>query len=267
MPTRPLDVTFRAPAVALRRPHLRAPSRRAVVIAAAAVAATSLAYAGARETSLFAVTAISVEGSSGGAVESVRRELAPLAGESLVAVDAEETARALEALPTIESASVDRAFPHTLAVVVVEERPLAVVEAGERSLLVSERGTVIRSVTASARPRTPRVKAPETIALGPGEAVSDEDLRRALAALAALPRRFPARIAEARSGEAGIVVVAEDGMEIRLGDDGDLAVKLASAAAVLRSLSAEDRGGLGYLDVTLPNRVVGSANPQLESEG
>jgi cell division septal protein FtsQ len=41
-------------------------------------------------------------------------------------------------------------------------------------------------------------------------------------------------------------------------------VKLAVAAVVLRSLSADERGSVGYVDVSVPERTVVGSNPQVE---
>ena len=44
--------------------------------------------------------------------------------------------------------------------------------------------------------------------------------------------------------------------QLRLGEPVDVGVKLAAAALVIRSLSADERGSVGYVDASLPERVV-----------
>jgi len=52
--------------------------------------------------------------------------------------------------------------------------------------------------------------------------------------------------------------------ELRLGEAVDVKVKLAVAAVVLRSLSAEARSSVDYVDVSVPERTVVGSNPQVE---
>jgi hypothetical protein len=88
-----------------------------------------------------------------------------------------------------------------------------------------------------------------------------------LRALASVPARFPARIRTARGDADDLIFILAGGTELRLGSSEDLRAKLASAQTVLSGLPRSERRGLGYLDVSLPQRVVGGNNSQLESEG
>src|SRR5207247_5823433 len=90
----------------------------------------------------------------------VRRALLPLQGESLVALRADDVGRLAEALPQVESVTYDRAFPHTLHVVVEPERPLAVLRTGSESWLVSRSARVIARLPRGARPALPRIWKP-----------------------------------------------------------------------------------------------------------
>jgi hypothetical protein len=54
------------------------------------------------------------------------------------------------------------------------------------------------------------------------------------------------------------------GPELRLGEAVDVKAKLAVAAVVLRSLSADAPSSVGYVDVSLPERTVVGTNPQVE---
>jgi cell division protein FtsQ len=235
--------------------RLRATTLRALAIVACVAVAMGLAYAAARFTSLFAVQTIEVAGGSGAIRESVREAGKPFLDTSLVALDQDELREQLTALPTVRSIHVDRAFPHTLRIVVVPERPLAIVRDGLESWLVSEQGQVIRS----ANPDTGRAVV-WTLGdndLEPGATVQDESVQLALAALREVPQAFPERIESARAGEDGAVtLVLGDGTELRLGEAEELDLKLVAAARVLRSMSPIERAGVGYLDVSVPDRAV-----------
>ena len=266
MATRTNDALRRAPVPARVRLPLRLPrpSQRSVFVALGCVVAAALAYALARETPLFAARELVVSGGTSSVRRDVHAHLASLDGVSLVALDPAELAEELEQLPAVHAASVNRAFPHTLSVVIEEERPRAVLEEGRRAVLVSGRGRVLRHVSPRSLPRLPRIAVGDLGRLGVGEVVGATDVRRALRALANVPRRFPARVVSARATEEGIFLTLDGEVELRLGDASDLRVKIAAAGAVLRSLPAEERGSLTYVDATLPNRVVTATIPQLE---
>jgi hypothetical protein len=86
---------------------------------------------------------------------------------------------------------------------------------------------------------------------------------RALAPLAAV--HFPARIASVTSGEDELTLVLRSGLELRLGDAGDLRLKLAVARRVLARVPSAGAGA--YVDVSVPERPVATANPQPEGLG
>lgn len=262
--------TLRVPAprvAAIRRPRLGRPSKRSIVWAAAIPAAAALLYVLARESSLFAVRTVTVPGARPDVASDVRAALRPLEGESLVAVDPASVERRLTALPTVHAASVDRAFPHGLTVRVVPERALAVYRDGAEAWLVARSGRVIAPLEPSARARLPRIRVDLPGRPAPGERLATAEAARAVDVLAALPPRFPVRVLYASVDGGGVALVVADRLEIRLGDATDLRAKLAAAAAVLRSLPAEERATLGYLDAAVPGRVVATAATQVSSEG
>jgi cell division protein FtsQ len=263
--TPPLRPTVRLPSV--RLPTVGRPSRRAAVVGATILGSLLLLYAAARETSLFAVTTIQVAGAPTEVAADTREALASVHGRSLVSVDAHELERKLARVPTIRAAAVDRAFPHALVVRVVPERPTAVYRAGTRAWLLGADGRVIAAIEPHERARLPRIRLAEPTRPNVGGTLEAAGADVALRVLRALPSPFPVRVLYAETTAAGVVVVVEDGLEIRLGEPTQIPRKLESARAVLRTLPAEERTGLGYLDVTVPDRVVAGANTQLVSEG
>ncbi len=230
-------------------------------------AAIVLLYAAARFSSLFALEKLEITGGRAAVREQVRSAVRPLLGESLVALDRDELRRRLEALPEVRSARLDRAFPHTLRISVVHERPLAVVQSGEEAWLVSAGGRVLREIEPERASRRPVVQADPGAGLTPGSAVDAEDVRASLDALRRLPEGFPERVESAGASAGAVTLVLVDGMELRLGQAGSFALKLAVAARVLRTMSADDAAGLDYLDVSVPGRVVGGTTLDSQLEG
>jgi cell division protein FtsQ len=252
------------------RPALSFPTGalgRALAIGALLFAVLGLAYAGARQTSVFGLETIKVKGASREVKRDVRAALAPLEGTSLVALDPGEVERTLAAVPVVKSAHVDRAFPHTLTIEVEPERPVAVYRSGSEAWLVAESGRVLATLKPTERPTLPRIRT--TVERDPtvGASLVGDEARTALAVLAAVPRRLPGKVLYAQLDETGVtLVLAETNQEIRLGEPRDVEQKLAAAVAVLRALPPEELALVGYVDVSLPGRAVTGPFSQPSSE-
>lgn len=239
------------------------PSGRSLAIAFLIAAGAILCWFGARETGVFAVRTIDVGGAPPGVAAQVRRALQPTRGTSLLKVDLDATLRTVEALPTIASARFDRAYPHTLRVVVVPERAVAVVRQGAASYLVADSGRVIGSVERRDRPRLARIWVKRDVELRAG-AVAAGDLQTAVAAVAPLAgSRFPGRVSSVTATPDALTLRLRSGLEVRLGDPLEIGLKLAVAARVIPLLSADT----AYLDLAVPERPVsGTLNSQVELE-
>jgi cell division protein FtsQ len=223
------------------------------------------AYAVARETSLFAVRSIEVEGAPREVARTVSEVAGAVRGESLVALDREALERRLERLPVVADADLDRAFPHGLRITVVPERPVAVVRAGRLAWVVSDGGRVIAAVDPAAAPSLPRLWLPSAAAPNPGETLDQSRHADAVRVLARLSRDFPARVAAARSAGGEVTLVLGDRAELRLGGLEDVGLKLDVAEAVLTAMTWSERSTLVYLDVSVPERPVVDLNSQLET--
>lgn len=240
------------------------PSGRALALGFALLAAGVLAYLGARESSLFAVQSIRVTGAPPQVASHVREALAPLEGRSLVGLDRGAVERRLLALSDVAAATVDRDFPHTLRVAVVPAHSIAVLRQGSSGWIVSSDGRVIRTAGRLDSPKLPRIWVGPAATVDPGAAVGDADAAQAVAALAvARSSRFTARIATVRSTDHELTFVLPGGLELRFGNAGDLALKLAVAQRLLPLVA----GTAGYVDLTVPERPVAGGNPQVSTSG
>jgi cell division protein FtsQ len=235
------------------------PSARALVVGFALVALVALVYVVARETPMFAVRRIEVEGAPPRVAAHVRRALAPLRGKSLLSLGRGDVEPRLAALPDVAAVSYDRAFPSTLRVVVRPERPVAVVRQGSSSWLVSAGARVIRAVSHGAAARLPRVWVGRAANVSVGDVLGDADALRAVRALALL-RSLPVHAQFVRANEHELTLVLRSGLELRLGNDRALPLKLAIARRILPSLSGASPP-YGYLDVSVPERPVAGHKP------
>jgi cell division protein FtsQ len=247
-------------ALLLRRRALKkAEGRRRLALLCLAVAAV-LAPAGywvLANSSAFAVSGVSVSG--GGALMSAevrQAAVGAIGGRSLLQVDAGAVARAVEELPYVRTATVDRAFPHTLSIRITTYQPAAAVRSGKASYLVSSDGRVLsRDVPKSAK--LPVIRVARGLALAPGQRVPAGGIAAALGVLRAVPHSFVHRVGhihKVETGDAGLVAVIGRGMQVRLGSGADIDLKLRVAVRVLRSMQTATRSALAYVDVSVPGR-------------
>ena len=239
------------------------PSGRSLAIGLALVLVALGLYAIARESGMFAVETIQVEGVSPALAAQVRQELIRYNGRSLVTIDAGAVAEHVDGLPAVRESVVDRAFPHTLRIRVVPETPVAVLRRGADSWLVSARGRVIAAVGLRTHPSLPRIWLPPSTEIGIGGLLGDEPSALAARSLAAfVGSGFPNRISFVRALDGQITLGLRGGLEIRLGAPVDLRLKIAIARSVLPTLALPAQGGPDYLDIAVPERPVAGRNPQ-----
>ena len=248
------------PALVLRRRAIRrAEGRRRLAVVLGAVGALLLpaGYWGLEHSSVFAASRVVVAGGSAGVDAQVQSLVAAdVAGKSLLQVDASSLAAHLQAMPVVRSARVDRAFPHTVAVTVVMERPVAFVRAGKAGYVVSADGRVLRTLSTAPK-QLAKLMLPAGPPMTPGHTIETPPMRAALTVLTAAPSEFPpsiARIKGVASGPGGVVATFGHRLHIRLGDTTRLGLKLRVAALVLSKMGDSIRRSVAYVDVSSPAR-------------
>ena len=200
---------------------------------------------------MFAIDRIEVKGASSQVAAQIERSLATFRGRPLVGLDGAGVLRTVEALPTVASASYDRAFPHTLRVTVVAERPAAVLRRGADSWLVSMRGRVMGNLAATALPKLPRIWISTHTPVQVGSDVTASGAAAAARAVG-LAGAFGARVASASYTGGAVEFHLRSGLELLLGDGGDVRLKVAVAERVLPVLPS----GSTFVDVSNPGRPV-----------
>lgn len=240
-----------------------APSGRSLALGGALVLLALGLYGLARETSMFAVDTIRVEGAGPTLAAQVQRELRRYDGRSLVSVDARAVQQHVDGLPAVRRSVVDRAFPHTLRIRVVPEIPVAVLRRGTDSWLVSARGRVIAPVALGGHRWLPRIWLPTRTEIELGSLLGGEQGGLAARSLAALVGSgFTSRITFVRALDGQITLGLRGGLEVRLGAPIDLRLKIAIAHGIVPQLALPSAGGPDYLDIAVPERPVAGRNPQ-----
>jgi cell division protein FtsQ len=243
----------RTPPVRARRPVLPV-----VLSAAVLVAAAVGAYVAARDTGVFALSRIEVTGASPAVAKQVRAALGPYVGRSLMRFDSGQAQRRLASLAEVADSHFDRAFPHTLKVRVRQERAVAILRRGADAWLVSSSARVLGRLARKPFPRLPRIWVPRSADVTVNSTLGGLGAQ-GVAALAPLkPLRVAADVRQVRTGDGELTLVLASGTELRLGDSGDLRLKLSIAKQLLPVTA-----GARYVDVSVPERPVASYNPQV----
>jgi cell division protein FtsQ len=238
------------------------PSTRSILVGVALLAMAAGAYVLAREMSFFALRTIEVEGAPAPLAERVRVALEPLVGVSLVKFDQQDANRRLAPIAEIAAARYDRDFPNTLRVSVRVEEPVAVLRQGSSAWLVSASARILRGIDARPYPPLPRIWIPRSVDTTVGGTLSGPQAR-AVRSVSPLERiRFPVDVRSVRASDDELTFVLASGPEIRLGDAGDLALKLAVARRLLPRVP-----DASYIDVSVPERsVAGYPTPATDSQ-
>ena len=238
------------------------PSTRSLLVSALILVAAGTAYLVARQTSIFAVRTIEVQGASPRLAAQIRRALAPVIGTSLVRFDSGAADRRLAALPEVAAASYDRDFPHTLQVFVRAEHAVAVARQGPDAWLVSARARVLRRLAARPYPNLPRIWLDASTDVSAGQTLAGSPAQAARVLGAAGSMRLPGTVRLVRADGGALTFVLASGLEVRLGDASHLALKLA----VARQIAPKAQGAC-YVDVSVPGRSVAGYSCQPSGSG
>ena len=258
--------TARTAALPVRRalPDLvrLAPSLRSILGGLAILMLAVGGYVAARETSVFAVETVDVRGGTPQLRREVEAALDGEVGRSLLRVNGAAIDERLAALSGVRSFSYDRAFPHTLRIVVRAEHPVLVVRQGDRAYLVAASGRVLRPLRNPHLSHLPRLYVKKDVALEVGGTAPAVVIGAAAALAVIRDAALPTGVHFVRVGAGELTLLLGSKFEVRLGDASDLRLKLAIARRILRATGAATTPA-AYLDVAVPERPVLDDNPQV----
>jgi cell division septal protein FtsQ len=239
-------------------PRLRVPrilrvhwKRRLVALALVLAVLGAAYFAWFRDSSLVRVERVTVEGLSTtpGAPQLRSRLVAEAKRMTTLHLDAAALHRLVAGHPVVHSIEARADFPHGLTIHVVENRPVALLSAGDRSVPVAADGTLLDGVEVhTGLPTLETVGLPDGTRLAKGGA-----LDRVTVAGAAPPALLERVESITIQPEKGFVAQIHDGPAIWLGGNSRLRAKWAAAAAVL---AQESSVGASYVDVRIPHRGI-----------
>jgi cell division protein FtsQ len=244
--------------VSLPRPRLSLRSRfvRRLLIVVVLVGALLLgAWLWVRDSSLVAVTKVTVTGATGPDAGAIRSALVGAArAMTTLDVNMARLRSAVSPFPVVSEVRATTQFPHGIRIRVVERPPVAMVTIAGKNIAVAGDGTLLHDMAVSA----PLPLIPLTVPPG-GPRLTGPALQSARL-LAAAPDQLIPKIAQI-SSEAGHGLVAQlrGGPKIYFGNGSSARAKWLAASAVLADNGSP---GASYIDVTDPVRAAAGAGSQ-----
>jgi cell division protein FtsQ len=217
--------------------------RRILVLVAGGFVALGLLYL-LVQSPMLDVDHVTVAGNKHVTADQVRKAAAVDLGAPILFLDTDAIAKRVQALPWVEEVDVQRKWSGTLSIAVVEEEPVAWVNAGNGVALLSNEGRVIANVDVPPSGTTEIKGVRKAPAIG--KLLSPPE---AAGAVRALPSQLANQVSAIDVSGSGVALDLARGAEVRLGDLNDLDAKAAAAIAVL------ERWGdapLAYIDVSVP---------------
>lgn len=198
------------------------------LVAGAAAAAVVLGVWVVFFSSLLAVRHVTVTGTSRTSSDQVRAVAAVPVGTPLARLHAAGIRQRLHALPTVGAVRVQRRWPATVRLRIVERLPVAVLKRGTESVLVDANGVTFAPASAGGLADMVELVRP---AAGPG----DPATRAALGVLAALPPDLHDQVRTlSASSAASVTFTLRSGATVVWGDALDNDRKAAVLTALLR---------------------------------
>jgi cell division septal protein FtsQ len=153
--------------------------------------------------------------------------------------------------PVVKQLQVDTQFPHGMRIRVIEQVPVAVIDAGGHKTAVAGDGTLLHDLVA--RSTLPTI----TVGVVPGGTHVTGWVLSEVRLLAAAPYQLLAKVAQVDDGGThGLAVKLRDGPSLYFGAPRQLDSKWTAAAEVLADTGS---AGAAYIDVTDPGRPVAGA--------
>ncbi len=205
-----------------------------------------------RDSSLVAVTRVTVTGQSGPDAAAIRTALVGAArGMTTLDVSMSTLRTAVSPFPVVEDLRVSTQFPHGMRIRVIERLPVAVVSVGGRRIAVASDGTLLHeSQPTSTLPVVP-------LTVPPGGPRLINPALQAIKLLAAAPAELLPRIGQVTTVQGhGLVAQIRGGPSIYFGLAADARAKWIAATEVLADPGS---AGATYIDVTDPVRPAAGA--------
>ncbi len=245
----PIDPRIRQRRIAVRRQEGR--RRLRLLVGIASVTGLLVGGWGATRSPLLDVDGIDVEG----AARTPREDLVAASGirfgQPMVDVDERGAVRGLSALPWVRTVSVERRWPDSIVIRVVERDPVAAAPAPDGWALVDATGQVLALLTSVPSNLLALDGIPPA---GPPGSVLGGSASDLLAVAAAVPADLRPRVSAVQAApEGGVELRLQPEGTVRLGPPRQLDDKFRATLTVLGQV---DTNALATLDVRIPESPV-----------
>jgi cell division protein FtsQ len=235
------------------RPLLSSRLARRLLLAAVVVGGLLLGgWLWLRDSSLVAVTKVTVRGVSGPDAGAIRSALVGAArGMTTLDVSMSQLRTAVSSYPVVADLQASTQFPHGMRIRVIERPPVAMVSVAGRNLAVAGDGMLLHDLVVS----SPLPVVPLTVPPG-GPRLTGPALQAAKL-LGAAPAQLIPKVAQvsAVAGH-GLAAQIRGGPSVYFGDSSNARAKWLAASAVLADAGS---AGATYIDVTDPVRPAAGA--------
>ena len=137
------------------------------------------------------------------------------------------------------------------------ERPVAVLRQGADAWLVSASARVLRKLDRP-YPRLPRIWVPRSVDIAVNSTLGGPGARGSPPSRRCGRSQVGADVRQVLTEDGELTLVLASGTQLRLGDSGDLRLKLSIAKQLIPLTS-----GAAYVDISVPERPVAGYNPQV----
>jgi len=250
-----MDPRLRARRIAVRRDEGRRRLRRVVALGVAAVMV--LIGFGATQSPVLDVDRITVTGAAHTPPEVVRAATGIRSHQPMTGVDLDRARQGVLALPWVQQVSVQRSWPSSIRVHVVERAPVASVAAGQSGFaLVDNTGRVLETVPAPAAGLVVLANVPPAGA--PGTVLAPEATDVLTVATSLLPPLVP-KVAAVAAAADGVELQLAAGGVVRLGPATNVLAKLVAADTVLSQVAVEHLCALDVRVASAPSLTQGAS--------
>lgn len=227
---------------------LRKPSRRQLALALLSALVLVGGFFWFRGSSFVSVEEVQLSGINGVEAGSIKTALIARARQmSTMNLSVGALEAAVARFPVVRSISVSPSFPHSLAIHVHEQLPVAVLASGAGEVAVAADGVVLGQQLATGGLAKIAIATPPTA----GARVTNARIRSYLKVLGAAPAPLLPLVKEVNEGKQGITATMKGGLLVYFGNAARPHAKWASLSAVL---SNPESAGAIYVDVRVPQR-------------
>jgi cell division protein FtsQ len=247
------------PRINRRRKAVARTKKRRAMVRALVVAGVALAGWVAFFSPLLAIKEVKLSGAEHTTAADVARVVDLDSSTNLLLLKTDEVAAAVKTLPWVKSVSVDRKLPGTVRLRVTERRPAMTVAIGEERYLIDRRARVLSSTEAAEG--VPMLAGLRVDLPQPGDRLSSTQLKSALKAFSAMPRRLRRDVQAVFAPTVErITFQLSDGIQVRYGAAEEMASKNEVLEVLLARLRGEGRSAF-YVDVRVPEAPAVSPLP------